>query len=379
MNERNSSIQDSPSQAKLYMAFELSNKEWKLGFTVGLGQSPRRRKISAGDLVGLGQEIVLAKKRFGLPESRPVMSCYEAGRDGFWLHRYLVETEIENLVVDSASIEVNRRAKRAKTDRLDVGKLLRMLIRYDSGEKKVWSVVRVPSVEAEDNRHLHRQLKALQAERTRHNNRIKGLLVGQGVRMSIGSDFVEKLAGVRLWDGSALPAKLRVRLEREYACLTFVKQHTQELETERREVIRTSDDPSTEQVRQLLRLRGIGDHSAWLFVMEFFSWRDFQNRREVGRLAGLAPTPYQSGDEAREQGIDKSGNCSVRTMAIEVAWGWLRFQPQSELSLWYQERFGHGNKRLRKIGIVALARKLLIALWRYLQTGEIPAGAQLKA
>ncbi len=379
MNETNYSIPYSPSQAKLYLAFELGNKEWKLGLSVGLGQSPRRRTIFAGDLVGLGEEIGLGKKRFGLPETSEVMSCYEAGRDGFWLHRYLVEQEIENLVVDSASIEVNRRAKRAKTDRLDVGKLLRMLIRYDCGEKKVWSVVRVPSVEAEDNRHLHRQLKALKAERVRHTNRIKGLLVGQGVRMSVGTDFVAKLAGVRLWDGKALPAKLRVRLEREYGCLMFVNQHTKELETERREVIRASDDPSAEQVRQLLRLRGIGDNSAWLFVMEFFSWRDFQNRREVGRLAGLAPTPYQSEDESREQGIDKSGNCSVRTMAVEVAWGWLRYQPQSELSLWYQERFGHGNKRLRKIGIVALARKLLIALWRYLETGQIPAGAQLKA
>jgi transposase len=356
----------------------LGNKEWKLGFTVGLGQDPRRRTIAAGDRVALREEIGLAKKRFGLAETAPVLSCYEAGRDGFWLHRALFEEKIENLVVDSASIEVNRRAKRAKTDRLDVGKLLRMLIRYDSGEKKVWSVVRVPSVEAEDHRHLHRQLKALKAERARHTNRLKGLLVGQGVRLSVGLDFARKLERVRLWDGSALPSGLRARLEREYACLTFTHQHIKELETERREVLRSSPDPSVEQVRQLLRLRGIGENSAWLFVMEFFSWRDFHNRREVGRLAGLAPTPYQSGDEAREQGIDKAGNGHVRTMAIEVSWGWLRFQPQSELSLWYQDRFGHGNKRLRKIGIVALARKLLIALWRYLETGEIPAGAQLK-
>lgn len=221
-------------------------------------------------------------------------------------------------MVDSASIEVNRRAKRAKTDQLDVGKLLRMLIRYDSGEKRAWSVVRVPSMEAEDNRHLHRQLKSMKVERTQHINRLKGLLVGQGVRMSVGSDFMQKLARVRLGDGSALPAGLWLRLEREYACLTFVKQHIAELETERRQVIRRSDDPSAEQVRQLLRLRGIGENSAWLFVMEFFSWREFHNRREVGCLVGLAPTPHQSGDEAQEQGIDKSGNCSVRTIAIET-------------------------------------------------------------
>jgi transposase len=296
-----------------------------------------------------------------------------------WLHRYLLKEGIENLVVDSASIEVNRRAKRAKTDRIDVGKLLRMLIRYDIGEKKVWSVVRVPSVEAEDRRHLHRQLTTLKGDRTRHNNRIKGLLAGQGVRMPVQGDFLERLETVRLWDGSPLLFGLRSRLEREYACWQFVDQQIKELETERREMIRTAADPSVEQVRQLLLLRGLGENSAWLFVMEFFSWRDFRNRREVGSLAGLTSTPYQSGDEAREQGISKAGNCPVRAMAIEIAWSWLRNQPHSELSLWFQRRFAHGSKRVRKIGIVALARKLLIAFWRYLEAGEIPAGAQLKA
>ena len=287
--------------------------------------------------------------------------------------------DIENLVVDSASIEVNRRAKRAKTDRLDVGKLLTMLIRYDYGEKKVWSVVHVPSVEAEDKRHLHRQLGTLKTDRTRHINRIKGLLVGQGVRIPVRADFLERLETVRLWDGSPLPPGLRSRLEREYAGLQFVNQQIKELEAERREMIRTSDDPSVEQVRVLMRLRGIGENSAWLFVMEFFGWREFRNRRQVGGLTGLTPTPYQSGDESQEQGISKAGNRPIRAMAIEIAWGWLRHQPHSELSLWYQRRFGHGSKRLRKIGIVALARKLLVAFWRYLEYGEIPAGAQLKA
>jgi transposase len=379
MSKTTYSTHYSTTGAKLYLAFELGNQEWKLGFSVGLGQSPRRRRIDAGDLAALEWEIGRAKQRFGLPETVPVMSCYEAGRDGFWLHRYLLKEGIENLVVDSASIEVNQRAKRAKTDRIDVGKLLRMLIRYDIGEKKVWSVVRVPSVEAEDRRHLHRQLTTLKGDRTRHNNRIKGLLAGQGVRMPVQGDFLEWLETVRLWDGSPLLFGLRSRLEREYACWQFVDQRIKELETVRREMIRTAADPSVEQVRQLLRLRGIGENSAWLFVMEFFSWRDFRNRREVGSLAGLTSTPYQSGDEAREQGISKAGNCPVRAMAIEIAWSWLRNQPHSELSLWFQRRFAHGSKRVRKIGIVALARKLLIAFWRYLEAGEIPAGAQLKA
>ena len=296
-----------------------------------------------------------------------------------WLHRYLVAQEIENLVVDSASIEVNRRAKRVKTDRLDVGKLLTMLIRYDCGEGKVWSVVNVPDVAAEDKRHLHRQLKALKADRTRHTNRIKGMLAGQGVYLPVGADFLAQLDKVRLWDGSSVPKGLRARLEREYACRQFVTQQIQELEQERTELIRNSTDPSVEMVRQLLRLKGIGENSAWLFVMEFFGWRDFRNRRQVGCLAGLTSTPYQSSGLSQEQGISKAGNTFIRGMVIEIAWSWQRFQPESELTRWFRERFDHSSKRVRKIGIVALARKLLIALWRYLETGEIPAGAQLKA
>ena len=377
MSEGSSKANDAEG-TRLYLAFELGEKEWKLGFSLGLGQKPRERTIGAGDVKALQAEIGLAKKRLGLAESAEVQSCYEAGRDGFWLHRYLVAHQVANLVVDSASIEVNRRAKRAKTDRLDVGQLLKMLIRYQAGEKKVWSVVHVPSVEAEDRRHLHRELLALKADRTRHSNRIKGLLVGQGVRLAVKADFLDQLEAVHLWDGAALPVGLKARLEHEFAGWQFADQHSKELEAERAERLRNSEAAEVNQVRQLLRLRGIGDNSAWLYVMEFFSWRDFQNRRQVGGLAGLSPTPYQSGDEAHEQGISKAGNSPVRAMAIEIAWSWLRHQPESELSQWFERQFAHGSKRVRKIGIVALARKLLVALWRYLETGELPAGALLK-
>jgi transposase len=368
-----------PSGNTLYLAFELGESEWKLGFTIGLGQNPRRRAIKAGDRDALEREVDLAKQRFGLPEQTRVMSCYEAGRDGFWLHRYLLSRDIDNLVVDSASIEVNRRAKRAKTDRLDAGKLLTMLIRYDSGEQKVWRVVHVPSVEAEDSRQLHRALKTFKSDRTRHSNRLKGLLVGQGVRLPINAEFLERMTRVRLWNGDPIPPGLQARLQQEFAGFQFTDGQIKTLEAQRRNLLRTSDDPSVELVRRLLRLRGIGENSAWLFVMEFFAWREFRNRRQIGALAGLTPTPYQSGELSREQGIDKSGNSPVRSVAIEIAWGWLRHQPESELSLWFQKRFGHGSKRLRKIGIVAVARKLLIALWRYLEYGEVPAGAQFKA
>lgn len=363
----------------LYLAFELSNSQWKLGFTIGLGQSPRRRTIPAGDLLQLLEEIVRAKHRFKLADEVRVVSCYEAGRDGFWLHRFLERAGVDNVVVDSSGIEVNRRARRAKTDRLDLKKLLTMLIRYHSGEEKVWPVVRVPSEADEDCRQLHRELNSLKTERTRHTNRIKGLLVGQGVRLPIKEEFVSQLAATRTWDGSPLGAGLQARLQREYTRLELVNQQIKGLEAERRETVRSVQEPSIDMVRRLLRLKGVGLNSAWLFVMEFFSWRQFRNRREVGALAGLTPTPYQSGDGSRELGITKAGPGQLRAMAIEIAWGWLRFQPDSALSRWYQERFGPGNSRQRRTGIVALARKLLIALWRYLDSGLVPEGAVFKA
>ena len=360
------------------MAFELGEAKWKIGFTIGFGQKPRLRDIKARDMTALQGEIKAAKKRFGMPEDAPVLSCYEAGREGFWLHRYLDENRIQNLIVDSSSIEVNRKAKRAKTDRLDARKLLKMLMRYHyHGEEKVWSIVNVPSVEAEDHRHLHRELNTLKAERTKHINRIKGFLTGQGVSISIRGDFLTHLDTIRLWDGSRLPSGLRSRLEREFERMSLVNEQIKILEAERRELIRNSTRPDVELVRQLMRMKGIGVGSAWLWVMEFFAWRQFRNRRQVGALSGLTPTPYQSGDNSREQGISKEGNRYVRSIAIQIAWGWLRYQPESKLTRWYEQRFGHGSKRLRKIGIVALARKLLIDCWIYLETGLVPEGVEL--
>jgi transposase len=377
MNETTRCTKYTTEQA-LYLAFEMGKAKWKLGFSIGLAQNPRRRTIDAGDLQALQEEIQMAKRRFGLPETAPVRSCYEAGRDGFWLHRYLLATNVDNLVVDSSSIEVDRRAKRAKTDRIDVGKLLNMLIRYHSGEDKVWHAVHAPSLEAEDMRHLHRQLLSLKKNRTQHICRIKGLLASQGLNVPLHLDFLDTLAAARMWNGDQLPPGLRARIEREYRHLQYVDQQIKELEAERDKVIENSDEPSIIKVRQLMKLKAVGPNSAWLFVMEFFAWRQFRNRREVGALAGLTPTPYQSGEEAKEQGISKAGNRPVRGMAIEIAWAWLRYQPDSELTHWFFENFGQGGKRLRKVGIVALARKLLVALWRYLETGEVPAGAQLK-
>jgi transposase len=371
--------QDTAIQPHLYMAFELSQTKWLLGFTIGFGQRPRLRTIAARDLAAIQSEIQLARERFGLSKEAQVISCYEAGRDGFWLHRYLASMGVTNLVVDSASIEVNRRAKQAKTDKLDLGKLLTMLMRYEAGEKKVWHVVHVPTPEVEDHRHLHRELSDLKEQRTQHINRIKGYLSNQGICLEVKDDFPERLEHQRMWNGENLPPGLRARLLCEYQRFQLVQQQIKALEVERRETLRHSVQPEMEQVRQLLRLRGIGINCAWLYVMEFFCWRAFRNRREVGALAGLTPMPHRSGEEDHELGISKVGNRHIRAMAIEIAWIWLRYQPNSELTRWYQRRFAKGSKRLHKIGIVALARKLLIAIWRYLEFGTVPAGAVLKS
>jgi transposase len=362
----------------LFIAFELSSKQWKLGFTIGFGQKPRLRTITAGDLEVLQKEIRAAKERFGLPEDAPVLSCYEAGRDGFWIHRYLTSIGVTNLVVSSSSIEVPRKGRKRKTDRLDVTKLLTMLMRHHIGDPRVWSVVRVPSVKEEDRRQLNRELEALGKERKQHICRIKSLLVCHGIRMKVGRDFLGQMESARKWDGSSLPEGLVVRLKREYKRLQMVDEHIREINAERWEIIRHDEAPEIDMVRQLFRLKSIGINSAWQFTMELFAWRKFRNGKEIGGLTGLAPTMKQSGDDYIELGIGKDGLPNVRWMAVEIAWKWLYWQPDSELSRWFWKRFGHGSKRMRRIGIVAVARKLLVALWRYLETGEIPEGAVLK-
>jgi transposase len=361
----------------LYLAFELGWNEWKLAFATGPWDQPRLRSIGGRNTPALVQEIAKAKKRFGLADDAVVRTCYEAGRDGFWLHRFVASQGIDNVVVDSSSIEVNRRGRRRKTDRLDAGKLLSMLMRYHNGEHKVWSVLQVPGVADEDRRQLHRDLGELKAERTGHTNRIKGLLAAYGLSVpKVDEEFPELLAELRTWDGQPVPPELQQRLKREHQRWQLVDRQIKDLENERARRIRTSKDPVVIKVRQLLRLRGIGANSAWLYVMEFFGWRRIRNRRQLGALAGLTPTPYASGDSAHEQGISKAGNRRLRAMAVEIAWCWLHYQPASALSQWYQNRFAKGSSRQRRIGIVALARKLLVALWRLLETGAVPQGAE---
>ena len=269
----------------LHLAFELGWTHWKLAFTIGHGQKPRQRTIGARDLAALEQEIAKAKKRFQLTDSAPVVSCYEAGRDGFWLHRYLTARGIANVIVDSASIEVNRRKRRVKSDKLDADKLVNMLIRYHAGERKVWSVVWVPSVADEDQRQLHREMQELKDDQTRHNNRIKGLLASQGLALEVVDELLPSwLGAARLWDGTALGADLQRRLVREYERWQFVHRQVLDLTRERRRRMLCDATAHVDKVRRLLGLAGLGVNGAWLLVYEFFAWRELQNRKQAGAL-----------------------------------------------------------------------------------------------
>lgn len=382
MNEKNQAAQseDTAKKAGLYVVFELSRKKWKLGISDGKTARARVVSIEAQDWKKLREEIEKARERLGIEKDAAVRSCYEAGREGFWIHRMLVERMgIENIVVDAASMDVKRR-KRAKTDRIDAEQLVRHLIRYLRGERDVWSVVRVPSEEAEDSRQMHREMEVLKREQGQHRVRIQSLLFTEGLDVEVTSGLMKQLDQLCRWNGKPLAEGMKERIRREYERMKVVEENLATLKKQQREKLSSKQSsPSLEKIRKLKQLRGIAAGSSWVFVMELFGWRQFRNRREVGGSLGMTPMPYQSGDSAREQGISRAGNRRARTMAIEIAWSWLRYQPDSQLSRWYRERFGSGGPRLRRIGIVAMARKLMVDLWRYVEFGTLPEGAQLKA
>jgi len=364
--------QDTSEAARcaLFLAFDLGDKRWTLELGDGC-HNPSRCELAAGDKLGVLDRIARAKKRFGLAESTPVCSCYEAGRDGWWLHRWLLEQGIHNEVVDSASIEVNRRCRRAKSDAIDAAKLLQMLMRHRRGEK-VWSVARCPSIEAEDARRDDRELMRLTREKTAHTNRVQALMVMHNVH-------ARRIGGrgwAQWWADQVLPATLRREIEREVERLELVRKQIREIEGQRLQALK--DEKQHGVTRALHALFGIGIRSAWILDKELFGWRQFSGRRQVGACVGLAPTPYNSGSSQVEQGISKIGSARVRCTLIELSWYWLRFQPDSELTQWFKRRFAAGGKRMRRIGIVAMARRLVISLWRYVSTGELPKGVVLR-
>jgi transposase len=366
------------SAVQLYLAFDLGSTKWTLGFATSPTQRPRMRTIAAGDLPALRRELGLAKVRLGVSLDTPVRSCYEAGREGFWLHRWLAAEGVSNVVVDSSSIEVNRRFRQAKTDRLDVSRLLGLLLRWAGGEQRAWRVVHVPSVEAEDERQLGREIQTVETDRLRLRNRIRGLLAGHGVRVALGREFAEQLATARTGDGRPVPAGLRARLLNEWAMLQTVEARAAALAEERAAYIAAQQTVVARTAARLMQLRGLAEKSTLLFSAELFGTRTFQNPRQIGALAGFAPVPYRSDQCVQDQGIGKTGRGELRRVAIQIAWGWLRWQPDSALTQWFTRRFAQAGKRARRIGIVAVARKLLIALWRFAVQGVIPDGAALK-
>jgi transposase len=371
-------VQSSGSVPRLFIAFDLGSKTWKVAFAVGLGHRPRVVQMPARDLRRLGEEILRAKARYELPADAPVVSCYEAGRDGFWLHRALEAQGIRNTVVDPSSIAVDRRARRAKTDRLDATALVVQLIHATAGDRRGWRALHVPSVQAEADRYLQREWETVRDDRTRIRNRIQGLLATHGVSVPLTPRFLTRLAATRRWDDQGLPEELLARLTREWTHLQSVEARRTQLRRARAARVRTQEDRVARQTRQLAGLRGIAENGALTLTTELFAWRAFTNGRQIGASAGLTPTPFRSDQTVIEQGISQSGNRRVRALSIELAWAWLRYQPQSALSRWFHLRFGQ-HARARRIGIVAVARKLLIALWRYLEQGLVPDGAVLKS
>jgi len=366
---------DNAKAAVLHMAAELGAKDWKFAFR---GPTKHRSvNIPAWSQKKLIHELVKAKTKLGLSPDTPVLAIQEAGRDGFAVHRFFESLGIESLVVDSSSIEVPRRKRRVKTDRLDALKLLNLLRRWHGGEKTALHVLHVPTPSEEDARHLHRERNRLTSEKTRLTNRLRSLLVTQGPPpKKISSRLASQLKTLRDWNGSPLPSQLRNTLRRECQRLAIVEAQLSEIEAEQVAMVKSPNETRQAQTaHRLVKLKGIGPQTAYTLGHEFF-WRNFNNRREVGSAAGLTGTPYHSGKSERDQGISKAGNARVRSLMIQAAWRWLQWQPNSKLSQWFQDRHSVG-RRQRKVGIVALARKLLVALWKYLEFGEMPDGAVL--
>ncbi|MGH9787626.1 MAG: IS110 family transposase [Candidatus Acidiferrales bacterium] len=371
--------------ATVFVAIELSGKSWLAALQSPRQERPSRHQLAPADARGLWAVVERERAALlggGYREVR-VVTCYEAGRDGFWLHRFLVAQGAHSQVVDPGSVLVNRRARRAKSDGLDVEGLLRLVIRHDAGDRHLGRMVVVPSVAEEDACRPGRERRRLLSERTAHNNRIQGLLATHGIygyRPLCAERWV-RLAALRGADGRPLPAQVHEEIVRELHRLEFAQAQIAALEKQRaaRLAAAAADDCGARQVNALMRLRGFGIEFSTVLAREVY-YREFANRRGVGSYVGLTSSPFKSGGVDHEQGIAKAGNRRARSTAIELAWLWLMHQPDSALSRWFQARLGaNKSRRMKRILIVALARKLVVALWRYLTTGLVPEGARLKA
>ena len=369
--------------AVVFAAMELSKTTWLLAAQASPSGKTSSHRLDGGDIAGLLALLrrLQARERRAGGDKVEVFVGYEAGYDGFWLQRLLAAEGITCWVMDPGSLQVDRRARRAKTDRLDAAMLLRALVAWCRGDRAACHMVQVPSAEREDARRTHRERQRLIAERVQHVNRIKGLLATQGIYVfqPLRRDRWERLEELRTGDGRALPPRLRREIEREFRRLELVLEHIEASEAERdaAAAAAAAEDADAGKVALLSRLGGIGTELATVLVREAL-YRPFANRKEVAAYAGLTPSPFASGDRHRDQGISKAGNPLLRKSMVELAWLWLRYQPDSGLARWFTERVGAARGRMRKITAVALARKLLVALWRYVTTGLVPEGARLK-
>ena len=366
----------------IYLAFELSKSRWLVARLLPGSSKISRFRLEGGDTAGLLQLLTEAREkaaRLGFAKPR-IVSCYEAGYDGFWLHRWLQAHGVDNRVLDPASIEVPRKARRAKTDKIDLAKLMRVQLAHERGEPRVCSIVHVPTVAQEDAKRVSRERASLLQERISHTNRIKGLLFAQGVRDTdpLARNFLARLDELVTPDGRRLSHHLLGELRREHARLSLVVSQIAKLEAEVRTAVQQAQ-PGTPEAKMalLVQLKSMGPTWATLLVNEVF-YRDFHNRRQLGAYLGLTGTPYNSGQSVHEQGISKAGNGRARNVALEFAWLWVRNQPNSALTRWFLNRVGEARGAVRRIAITALARKLMIALWRYLETGLVPTGAVLR-
>jgi transposase len=391
METRNSSTPIAGSDVgTIWLALELSSKRWVVALWTPLHEKPSRYVLEGGRQElqeGLLQLIEDWRQRLLSKGWRQVKvkSCFEAGRDGFWIHHWLKQAGVKNRVIDPASVQVDRRARRAKTDRLDALALLRVLMAWWRGDKAICSMVVVPTPAEEDARRLHRERQRLMTERQGHVNRIKSLAALHGAKLQpTRADRWAQLEQVRSWCGEPLPRQVKEEIEREYQRLELTLKQLRQVEKSRQEILKqavTSPpaevDRKAAKVLLLLRINGVGLQSSWLLAHEIF-FRHFENRRRLAGYVGLGDSHWQSGGMQRQQGISKAGNPRARTAMIELAWSWLRFQKESALSKWFYARLnGAGTSKQRRIYIVALARKLLVALWQYLEDGVIPEGAKI--
>jgi transposase len=366
----------------IHLAIELSSSTWLVAARLPGVEKPQLHRIEGGDTTALLKLISSLRDHVTdrLGAAIRVTCCFEAGRDGFWLHRLLTAHHVANYVLEPTSILVNRRARRAKTDRLDAEGMLRVLGAYLRGDRQACSMVRVPTPDEEDAKRTHREREYLVQEKLRIENRMEALLFTQGIRGRPSLRSWERdLAALCTGDGRPLPRHLRSELDRLRRRLVMALEMIREVEGER-DVTADAEpqDLICHKIAALCQIKGVGANFAAVLTREVF-YRSFENRRQVASYVGITPMPYQSGKMDRDRRISRSGNPRARTTMIQLAWLWLRYQPGSELAEWFRKRVGTLSGRTRRIAIVAMARKLLIALWRYVETGVVPAGVEVRA